>query len=234
MDAIVLSCEHGGNEVPSEYRDCFRDAEQVLASHRGWDPGTLEMGQAFQRSTGAPLITSTVTRLLVELNRSLGHARLFSQYTRDLPSGKKREILDRYYLPHRTHVQEAIDEYRAVGKRVIHLGLHTFTPELNGEVRTAEIGLLYDPSRPGEKSFCAAWRARLIALRPDLRVRLNYPYLGKADGLTTYLRKRYPDDQYVGVELEVNQRLVAESDAWKTLITDLAQTFLTGVRSPVS
>ncbi|PQO26829.1 N-formylglutamate amidohydrolase [Blastopirellula marina] len=234
MDGVVLSCEHGGNDVPPEYRDCFRGAEQALASHRGWDPGSLDLGTAFQRSTGAPLVTTTVTRLLVEPNRSIGHARLFSQYTRDLPTDLKREIVDRYYLPHRNRIQAEIDELRGIDRRVIHLGLHTFTPELDGEVRNAEIGLLYDPRRTNEKEFCAAWRARLIAFRPDLRVRLNYPYLGKADGLTTFLRKRYADDQYVGIELEVNQGLVAADDRWQTLIADLAQTFSAGIRTAVS
>ncbi|UUO05643.1 N-formylglutamate amidohydrolase [Blastopirellula sp. J2-11] len=234
MDAVVLSCEHGGNDVPAEYQPYFRDAEQVLASHRGWDPGSLEMAGAFQRSTGAPLITATVSRLVVELNRSLGHASLFSEFTRDLSADEKQAILAQYYTPYRTEVEKAIADFYDAGRRVIHLSLHTFTPELNGEVRTAEIGLLYDPRRPGEKSFCAAWRARLVALRTDMRVRLNYPYLGKADGLTTSLRQKYTVDQYVGVELEVNQRLVADTDAWRTLIADLAQTFLTGVRRPMS
>ncbi|TWT29499.1 N-formylglutamate amidohydrolase [Blastopirellula retiformator] len=233
MDAVVLSCEHGGNHVPPKYRDSFRDAEQVLASHRGWDPGSLEVAQAFQRSTGAPLVSSTVTRLLVELNRSEGHANHFSQYTRDLPAETKRTINDQYYSPHRAAVQEAVERVRASGKRVIHLALHSFTPELDGEIRTAEIGLLYDPGRPGEKKFCAAWRTRLIALHANMRVRLNYPYLGKADGLTTSLRKKYSDAQYVGIELEVNQRLVTQDDAWQALIADLAQTFLTGVRPAV-
>ncbi|EAQ78612.1 N-formylglutamate amidohydrolase [Blastopirellula marina] len=234
MDAVVLSCEHGGNEVPPEYRSYFRDAEQVLASHRGWDPGSLEMAGAFQRSTGAPLVTAKVSRLVVELNRSLGHASLFSEFTRDLSANQKQAILAQYYTPYRIQVEKAIAESYDAERRVIHLSLHTFTPELNGEVRTAEIGLLYDPRRPGEKSFCAAWRARLLALRPDMRVRLNYPYLGKADGLTTSLRKKYTVEQYVGVELEVNQRLVADTDLWRALIADLAQTFLTGVRRPMS
>lgn len=234
MDAVVLSCEHGGNEVPSEYLARFCDAEQVLASHRGWDPGSLELSNAFQRSTGAPLVVATVSRLVVELNRSIGHERLFSEFMRDISPAEKRQVLAEYYEPHRSRVQQAIAEFRDAERRVIHLSLHTFTPELNGEVRNAEIGLLYDPARPGEKSFCAAWRARILALRPNMRVRLNYPYKGKADGLTTSLRKQYRDEQYLGIELEVNQRLVADRDAWRALIADLAQTFLTGVRRLVS
>ena len=37
-------------------------------------------------------------------------------------------------------------------------------------------------------------------------MRRNYPYAGKGDGLTSYLRRRFPPGAYVGIELEVNQR----------------------------
>ena len=40
-------------------------------------------------------------------------------------------------------------------------------------------------------------------------MRRNYPYAGKGDGLTSYLRRRFGPAAYVGVELEVNQRIVA-------------------------
>ena len=35
------------------------------------------------------------------------------------------------------------------GRRVIHISSHSFTPELNGKVRRADVGLLYDPGSPG-------------------------------------------------------------------------------------
>jgi hypothetical protein len=74
-------------------------------------------------------------------------------------------------------------------------------------MRLADIGLLYDPGRAGEKRFCQYWRAALRARDPDLRIRFNYPYRGAADGHTTALRKRFSARHYLGIELEVNQRL---------------------------
>ena len=91
---------------------------------------------------------------------------------------------------------------------MIHVASHSFTPELNGHVRTADIGLLYDPARPGEVAFSSAWLAALAHRDPGLRLRRNYPYLGTSDGLTMALRRRHPPDRYIGVELEVNQRYV--------------------------
>ena len=45
-------------------------------------------------------------------------------------------------------------------------------------------------------------------MAPNLRVRRNYPYAGWTDGLTTYLRTRFPPQRYVGIEIEINQRFV--------------------------
>ena len=70
------------------------------------------------------------------------------------------------------------------------------------------MGLLYHPGRPGETELCARWKASLAVRSPQLRVRRNYPYAGKGDGLTSYLRLRFPRDVYVGIELEVNQEIV--------------------------
>jgi len=44
-------------------------------------------------------------------------------------------------------------------------------------------------------------------------VRRNYPYAGKNDGFTTYLRRRFPSDAYLGIELEINQKHVMAADS---------------------
>ena len=94
------------------------------------------------------------------------------------------------------------------GRRVIHISSHSFTPELYGKVRQADVGLLYDPRRRGEVKLCARWKETLARMAPDLRVRRNYPYAGKGDGLTSYLRQQFPPAAYVGIELEINQKIV--------------------------
>ena len=104
------------------------------------------------------------------------------------------------------------------GRRVIHVSSHSFTPVLDGKVRRADVGLLYDPGRRGEAELCARWKASLAAFAPELRVRRNYPYAGKGDGLTSHLRLRFAQSAYVGIELEVNQRIVfAAGRRWTAL-----------------
>ena len=158
----------------------------------------------------APLYYDTTTRLLVDLNRSVGTPDLHSEATKHLSLMERRAILERYYHPHRQKTEGAIRDAVETGVRVIHVASHSFTPELNGQVRTADIGLLYDPARQGEVAFTTAWLVALGRSDPSLRLRRNYPYLGTSDGLTMALRRRHPPDRYIGVELEVNQRYVEE------------------------
>jgi predicted N-formylglutamate amidohydrolase len=217
-DAFLVTCEHGGNRVPPRYRILFRGHEDLLDGHRGYDPGARSLAHDLAAALEAPLAISTVSRLVVDLNRSLRHPRLFSPLTRAAPAAVRREIVARHYLPYRAEVEARVAAAAARGRRTIHVSAHSFTPVLDGVARTADVGLLYDPARGGEAQLCAAWRAALRDLAPALRVRRNYPYAGKADGLTTHLRRRFGPRAYVGVELEVNQAWVfAGGRAWARL-----------------
>jgi predicted N-formylglutamate amidohydrolase len=208
-DFVLITCEHGGNRIPPDYRHLFRGHEDLLGTHRGYDPGALAMARDLAGAFDAPLVVSTVSRLLIDLNRSPGHPRLFSEATRAAPPSLRKEILARHYLPYRSKAESLIADAMKRGKRVVHISSHSFTPVLDGEVRNADIGLLYDPARPGEAALCRDWRTRIGELAPALRVRRNYPYTGKSDGFAAYLRRRFPADRYVGVELEINQAIIA-------------------------
>ncbi|MDO9405231.1 MAG: N-formylglutamate amidohydrolase [Polaromonas sp.] len=205
-DVLVITCEHGGNEVPPAYAALFHGHEALLPTHRGWDPGALELAQQMAAALHAPLYAATTTRLLIDLNRSIGHRQLHSEATRHLPLKARREIAALYYRPHRDEVEAEVARLVAGGQRVLHVASHSFTPELHGEVRQADVAWLYDPRRAGERALSVQWQAALAARLPGLKLRRNYPYEGKGDGLTSLLRKRHPAEAYVGVELEVNQR----------------------------
>ncbi len=218
FDAVVITCEHGGNRVPRRYKPLFQGHEALLNSHRGYDPGALELARRFAKSGGWPLHYSTTTRLLCDLNRSFRRPGNFSEITAPLDCEIKTEILDENYAPYRHAVEVEIRRCIGDGHRVLHLSVHTFTPVLKGEVRNADVGLLYDPQRAGERGFCDAWHTALHATRPDVAIRRNYPYLGTADGFTTHLRFQYGPAIYTGIELEVNQRWPLEGGKlWKEL-----------------
>lgn len=218
QDFTIITCEHGGNRVPGPYRALFAGHGELLGSHRGWDPGALALARNLARALDAPLHYATVSRLVIDLNRSIGHPRLYGDLIRHLPPAERRHILDHHYLPYRNRVEAHIRQAVAQGRRALHISSHSFTPVLDGQERNANVGLLYDPSRPGEMDLALGWQAALKSLDTGLRVRRNYPYAGTSDGFTTYLRKRFTAAEYVGIELEINQRHVAAGGrAWQQL-----------------
>lgn len=218
QDFLLVSCEHGGNRIPRAYRQYFAACGALLRSHRGVDIGALRLARDMAEALGAPLHACTVSRLLVETNRSLHHRQLYSAQIRDAPPHLRRELLDRYYLPYRSDVQARIAEAVSRGMRVVHVSCHSFTPALDGVLRNADVGLLYDPRRAGERLLCRHWRAACRRLAPQLKVRMNYPYAGTADGFTTYLRRQFAAERYIGIELELNQRhALAPAAHWRSV-----------------
>ena len=217
-DFILVTCEHGGNRIPAEYAGLFRGWHRLLRTHRGYDLGALVMARDLSAALRAPLMASTVSRLLIDLNRSLSNPQAWSDATRTLSPACKQRIVRRHYAPYRERVTEIVAEAVTAGRRVVHVSSHSFTPVFDGHVRNADVGLLYDPARPGEVVMAARWKAAFADLPSAFRVRRNYPYAGKNDGLTCSLRRRFPPGQYVGMEIEFNQALVrAQARSWRRL-----------------
>lgn len=206
----LITCEHATNRVPREYAPLFRANRSVLATHRAFDPGALALAEHIVHSLpdAAPLLRTTVSRLLVECNRSPHHPKVFSEFTRNLDKATKAHLLATFYHSHRDAVRAQVNRTIAARRPALHIGVHSFTPVLDGVPRTADIGLLYDPARPREIAFAARWMHALRTLDPSLRVRRNYPYRGASDGLTTSLRREFPPTAYLGIELEVNNALL--------------------------
>ena len=205
----VVTCEHAGNDVPKRYAHFFASAAVELQSHLGWDPGAREIGTFIADQLHAPFYKCESTRLLVEPNRSLHSESLFSSFVQSLTVSERNEVLNQFYFPHRSAVEDWV---RAAGAPVFHLSVHSFTPVFKGTVRDVDVGLLFDPDRPNEAAFCSRWRNALEHAAPALRTRYNEPYKGIDDGFTTYLRTKFTNEKYVGIEVEVNQRFVGTAE----------------------
>lgn len=218
LPCLVVSCEHGGNKVPPAHAAIFRGQRALLESHRGWDPGAIELGRQLAQAYGAPFFASTTTRLLIDLNRSIGNQQLFSELTRGLARELRLAIVASHYRPYRDAVEGEIARLVSAGVHVVHVASHSFTPVMKGVARRADVAWLYDPRRARERDLSRRWRTALAKRCPDLLLRRNVPYRGRSDGLAALLRTRFADADYAGIELEVNQRFVAHAGApWDTL-----------------
>lgn len=201
--SIIFTCEHAGNYVPDEYKSLFEGQDEVLQSHRGWDPGAWSLANFLSTQLEAPLFGCLTTRLLIEANRSMESPQLFSEYTSSLSEEVKEKLIQEIYKPYREQVQKVVDN---MIKPVLHLSIHSFTPIWDNEERKVDIGILFDPALDSEASFSIRLKENLQSNLPGYLVCFNEPYKGTDDGITTWLRKKFKNDIYTGIEIEVNQK----------------------------
>jgi predicted N-formylglutamate amidohydrolase len=229
---FVISAEHASNRIPARYKNLSLSKRQIR-SHIAWDPGTREIARALAKALGCACHEGSYSRLLVDLNRSVGHPKLMARrsFSIDIPGNSSipREEAERriqlYYRPFREAVHGDVQQVIEKHGRCLHLSIHSFTPVAGEVVRNADIGLLYDPHRPVERRVSSKLFRQLT--EGGWHVRRNYPYRGVSDGHTTHLRRVFAGSSYAGLEIEVNQRLLRSQRG----IRQIAGRLLMAVRS---
>jgi len=218
----IISCEHASNRVPANFASIFDGKDSVLSSHQAYDAGTTSLARSLAERLNGSLHLGPISRLLIDLNRSPTNRRsLFSVYSRKLEQSDREILLQKYYFPYRKMVEMEVDRLTARGVSVLHISVHSFSPEKDGKVRKADVGLLYDPGRSNEKVICASLVALFQEEIESLRVRRNYPYLGKTDGFTSFLRKKFSEKLYAGIEIETNMALLLSGNKKKKKVEEV-------------
>ena len=220
---LMLTCEHASNRLPADFKKAV--PADVLKTHRAYDIGAVQVFRKLVKFAKPEFsCEGKFSRLFVDLNRTITNKSAFSEYyealeTSDKVAAEKAKIQATTYWK---EYREKIESFAAsaVGSansrnlrkstakkdaEIVHLGIHSFTPVLNGKVRNTDIGILYDPSRPQERAYAQVIKDEIKRLYPTMKVRFNYPYKGTSDGLTTTLRKKF-GTRYVGIEIEINQK----------------------------
>jgi predicted N-formylglutamate amidohydrolase len=212
--SIILTCEHAGNQVPVRYRSVFEN-EPALDSHRGWDLGALDITVGLSEALDIPCFVHHTTRLLVDINSSIGSNQLFSEFSQPLGDEDKQLLLDKYYFPYRLRVENAI---AMTSKPVLHLSVHTFAPVSENVEHTADIGILVNLEREFERGISEKLSSVLKDSLPSYSVRQHVTSNGTADRFTTYLRTRFSDEEYAGIEIEVNQKFANTTEIEKIVL----------------
>lgn len=210
---LMLTCEHASNRLPAAFKKFV--PVDVQETHRAYDIGALKVFRKLVKFAKPEFsCEGKFSRLFVDLNRTITNKSAFSDYLRDNENAKAAATA--YWKEYRENVEKFVAKNIGASKKgaknngkegadIVHLGIHSFTPALNGKVRNADIGILYDSTRPQERAYANVIRGEIKRLYPHMKVRFNYPYKGSSDGLTTSLRKKY-GPRYVGIEIEINQK----------------------------
>ena len=215
---LMLTCEHASNRLPATFKKFV--PTNVQGTHRAYDIGALKVFRKLVKFAKPEFsCEGKFSRLFVDLNRTITNKSAFSEYYGELETSDKaaaekvKTEATAYWKEYRANVERFVTQNigkgsKAAGNKgatIVHLGIHSFTPVLNGKPRNTDIGILYDPARPQERVYANVIKNEIKRLYPHMKVRFNYPYKGTSDGLTTSLRKKF-GSRYVGIEIEINQK----------------------------
>jgi len=203
MTAYLISCEQATCAVPEAYREIFRGAEEVVESADGWEPGALNLAQAFAMRFRTPLLHGDVTRLLIDIEQD-GDQR-WSRYSIKLAEATRLRIAERHEQPYRAQLWQRIAEDLRRHAAVLHVMVHT-TATTDGRVT-----LETPPGAVLAEKTAAAWAAMVKSAGPDIQHVRNAatPALGVA------LIGQFPPDRYAQIRLTVSQTFFLEGRPWR-------------------
>lgn len=215
MPTLVLSCEHAVCSVPEWHRERFKDSEDVLTSYLGWDPGALNLGQAFAIKFHTPLTHGEVTRLLIDLDFAPDNPFRFSKFVADMNEDQLVRMHDRHHGSYVDTLRQRIQSGIEVSPPVVHLSVHTFRPDSELALHNTDVGILCQSARPNEVLLSNAWVAGLRAGAPDLEITENPPEPGGSSELLHLLRQEFDPSAYIALRLEVSQSFFLDGTPWR-------------------
>lgn len=228
---LLITCEHASGALP-EGLDLGLSEERLL-SHISCDRGSLLIARELARLAAAPLHEGRFSRLLVDLNRREANPAviLAESYGVRVPgnaglSEAEREArIARWHRPYREAARA--DAVRiAESGFCLHLSIHSFTPAIDPAVRAFDAGVLFDEARSPEREIAIRIADALRGRGHDTR--LNAPYRGTPEGLTSWLREQLDASRYAGLEIEANQAWIDREGAVARFAADLASAIAEG------
>jgi predicted N-formylglutamate amidohydrolase len=215
--SYVLACDHASNRIPDGYDALgLSPSEQLM--HIAWDPGAFEVALQLSAALDAPLVASTVSRLVIDCNRHQSAPDLIpvlSERTeiagnRDLAEDERQQRIARYHVPFHTALEAVLEARKSAGQRSVLATVHSFTPVYKDVVRPWPIGLIHG----ADLRLTEGLRDALVAETPNLNVGWNEPY--SAQNGVTYTLEHHGDERGLDctmIEIRNDEILTSEGIA---------------------
>lgn len=215
---LLLIVDHASAIVPPDID--LGIAPDLLAKHIAIDIGVEPLARAIAARLNCPAIVASVTRLVVDLHRERGNARVIPEESdghvihgnRGLTPADREVRLARFWDPYHRRIAAMIDE----ATPAMLFTLHSFTPQLETDAaaRPWQIGLLYNEDDRAARLAIA----KLQAL--GLSVGDNQPYSGKLLNATMNRHAEARGLPYLAIE--VRNDLIAEAEGARKWVGILA------------
>ncbi len=178
---ILLVCDHASLRFPASLGTMGLDPA-ARRCHLALDIGVGSLTERLAGSLGVTAVLCQYSRLIVDCNRQLMDPGAFLEFgdgvvitgNRNLHQAEKDARANEIYWPYHNAIDGQIERLQSKNISPVLISLHSFTPVLNGESRTWEMGVLWDTDRITAEIFVHDLR------EVGYLVGDNEPYSGKA------------------------------------------------------
>ncbi|MEO6012633.1 MAG: N-formylglutamate amidohydrolase [Devosia sp.] len=173
--AIVV--DHASNRIPPSWGDLGLPASERIR-HIAWDPGALAVSLRLSELLDAPMVQSTVSRLVIDCNRDLDAPDLVPKISEltEIPGNQAVTDLGlrvtAAHAPFHSAIEDLLDARQRAGLETILVCMHSFTPRYKGKQRPWPIGLIH----ARDARYTSALRDALATDALDLNIGWNEPY----------------------------------------------------------
>jgi predicted N-formylglutamate amidohydrolase len=178
--ALVV-CDHASRAFP---RAMNRLGLPELAAwqHIAWDIGAGELARGLSHALDAPAVLAGYSRLVVDCNRQPDDPEAFRTASDgwEIPGNaaltefERRTRLACFFDPYHEAIAAMLADFRRREVVPMVVSVHTFTPEMAGQLRPWHVGVLWDRDEASARRLIEGLRAV-----EGLVVGDNEPYSGK-------------------------------------------------------
>lgn len=221
---IILLCDHATNHVPAGYDGLGLD-EPHLEDHIAYDIGAEAVTRKICELMGVAAVLGPVSRLLIDCNREADRPSLVPAVSdgvaipanQDLTPAAVAARKKAYYDPFHDACERLVANHIEAGLVPLIVGMHSYTPTMNGEDRAWHAGFLWNKDPRLAQAMIG-----LLERETDLIIGDNLPYSGR--DLYHTMQRHGADHGLPQTTLEIRQDLLAtdaNTTEWAALIADV-------------
>ncbi len=209
---FIFLCDHASNRIPDQYNNLGLNKEELL-THIAWDPGSLAVAQILSKEFDAPIVRSTISRLVIDVNRSRKADDLIpaiSENTKisgneNIDAEERNKRIKLYHKPYHEMINMLIDDRQKEGIKSIIIAVHSFTPIYNNIPRPWPIGLIPCQDDRFSKQFFMTLKEN----NSNMNIGWNEPYAAR-QGVFYTMHKHADLRQLEGSMIEIRNDEIAD------------------------
>jgi len=228
--ALQLICDHASNVVPGSLNALGLD-HHVFERHIAYDIGAAAVTRNIANALNAPAVFAGFSRLVIDLNRPLGHPESMPETSdnidipgnHDLSETARKIRSDALFNPYHEAINQSISHTWQKGPAPVLFSIHSFTPNMNGEVRPWDVGILWNRDPRLALPLIAGLK------KTGLNVGDNQPYSGR-DNLAYTVDMHGTAAGLTNCVIEIRQDQIADkvgTDRWSKILIPLLRDVLT-------